>query len=71
MTESTTAHGIDHRIRETDREKLDEGEHVELDLGKLTLFVTVSRDTTAIVLADEHEQRQSSIVVDEDVWVTR
>ena len=64
-------HKPESRIWEVKREHVKNGEHVELDVGDLRLFVTTSGETTSVVLADERENRQSSIIVEDETWMTR
>jgi len=58
-------------IELTEEEGTETGEHVELSVGKRQLFVTAVDDTTAVVLADEQAEKQSSTVVEDETWVTR
>jgi hypothetical protein len=71
MIQSIIPRETNSHISEVEREHVEDGQHVELDVGNLRLFVTTSGETTSVVLADERENRQSSIIVEDEMWMMR
>lgn len=57
-------------ISVAERDRLEEGEYVELAVGNRRLHVTEAEDCTSVVLADPGEQ-QASIAVEDGEWETR
>ena len=59
-------------IEIADRDDVEAGAHVELDVGNdCRVFVTSIEETTSVVLADNEEEKQASIMVREGEWTVR